>query len=182
MRGTHIVVPKTMRGQILQLAHEGHQGIVKMKVCLRQVWWPGIDRDVETVFLTCYSCQVVGSSAPRPPIKGTPFPESPWQELALDLLGPLPSGESKLMLVDNYSRFLFEVDILHATTSQSVMRCLDSHFARHSIPNGLKMGNGPQFVSGEFTSYLKEPGVKHHRTTPLWPKAKSKGESRSVHS
>ena len=31
LRGTRIVVPKALRGEVLRLAHEGHQGIVKMK-------------------------------------------------------------------------------------------------------------------------------------------------------
>ena len=34
-RGTRIVVPKALRGEVLGLAHEGHQGIVKMKACSR---------------------------------------------------------------------------------------------------------------------------------------------------
>ena len=47
LRGTRIVVPSSMRKQVLDLAHEGHQGIVKMKARLREkVWWPGINKDV----------------------------------------------------------------------------------------------------------------------------------------
>ena len=39
----------------------------------------------------------------------------PWQDCAADLLGPLPTGESILVVVDYYSRFL-EVAILKSTT------------------------------------------------------------------
>ena len=31
MRGTRIVIPQSLRSEVLRLAHEGHQGIVKMK-------------------------------------------------------------------------------------------------------------------------------------------------------
>ena len=35
------VVPASLRKRVLELAHEGHQGIVKTKDCLRsKVWWP----------------------------------------------------------------------------------------------------------------------------------------------
>jgi len=39
-------------------------------------------------------------------------PTGPWQDVAIDVLGPLPSGESLLVVVDYYSRF-FEVVIMH---------------------------------------------------------------------
>ena len=45
VRGTRLVIPIKLRKQVLDLAHEGHQGIVKTKQRLRtKVWWPGIDR------------------------------------------------------------------------------------------------------------------------------------------
>ena len=51
LRGTRIVVLKALRGEVLRLTHEGHQGIVKMKARLRtKVWWPKIDSDAEQVY------------------------------------------------------------------------------------------------------------------------------------
>ena len=38
-RGTRIVVPKGLRGEVLRFAHEGHQGIVKIKARLRKKVW-----------------------------------------------------------------------------------------------------------------------------------------------
>ena len=35
LRGTRIVIPKQLRCQVLELAHEGHPGIVAIKQCLR---------------------------------------------------------------------------------------------------------------------------------------------------
>ena len=41
LHGTRIVIPEALRGEVLRLAHEGHQGIVKMNTRLRtKVWWP----------------------------------------------------------------------------------------------------------------------------------------------
>ena len=147
-----------------------------MKARLREkVWWPGIDKDVEAACRSCYGCQVVGPPAPRTPVKSTPFPTAPWSELAVDILGPLPSGESILALVDYYSRF-FEIDVIHSTTSRVVIRCLDSYCARHGVPDGLRSDNGPQFISAEFTGFLQELGIVHRRTTPLWPEANGEVE------
>ena len=49
-RGERIVVPTELRRRLLSLSHEGHQGMVRTKQCLRELfWWPGMDTDVEVV-------------------------------------------------------------------------------------------------------------------------------------
>jgi len=53
LRGTRIIIPKELRKQVLELAHEGHQGIVKTKSMLRiKVWWPGMDKEAERLCRT----------------------------------------------------------------------------------------------------------------------------------
>lgn len=45
LRGNRIVIPKSLRPKVLELAHEGHPGESAMKRRLRsKVWWPLIDR------------------------------------------------------------------------------------------------------------------------------------------
>ena len=39
IRGSRIAVPSSLRGTVLELAHEGHQGIVKTKDRLRSRVW-----------------------------------------------------------------------------------------------------------------------------------------------
>ena len=114
MRGTHIALPSSLRSGVLQFAHEGHLGMVKVKTrLLEKVWWPSIDKDVETTCRTCICCQVVGPPpAPQPPVQRTPFPSPPWSELAVDIFGPLPSGESTFAPV----YFLTPLPVLHPAT------------------------------------------------------------------
>ena len=104
LRGTRIAIPKMLKQRVVELAHEGHQGIVKMKERLRsKVWWPGIDKDAERKCRECYGYQSVTKKTITPPVKTTRIPERPWQDLALDLLGPMPTGECLLVLVDYFS-------------------------------------------------------------------------------
>ncbi|XP_062511800.1 uncharacterized protein K02A2.6-like [Corticium candelabrum] len=176
LRGTRIVPPSCYRDRILELAHEGHQGIVKTKERLRtKVWWPGIDRQAEMTCKTCISCQAVSQPFPPAPVKSTALPQGPWEDLATDLLGPLPTGETLLVTVDYYSRY-FEVDILRSTTAQSVINRLNVHFARYGIPRSIRTDNGPQFIASEFTAFLNELGIQHRRNTPLWPRANGEVE------
>ena len=48
IRGTRLCIPATLQSQCINLAHAGHQGIVKTKALLRsKVYFPGIDRMAE---------------------------------------------------------------------------------------------------------------------------------------
>ena len=78
LRGTRIVIPNILRKRVLELAHEGRQGVVKMKERLRsKVWWPGVDKDAERKCRECYGCQLVTKETVPPPVKTTRMPERP---------------------------------------------------------------------------------------------------------
>ena len=178
--GYRIVLPTALWRQVLDLAHEGHQGIVKTKSPLRaKVWWPAMDREAEARCRTCHACQVVSPPTAAPPVRASPMPDTPWTHLATNILGPLPSGEYLLVTVDYYSRFM-EVDVLKTTSSGIACDRLESHFARHGVPKSLRTDNGPQFVSVEFADLLTSYGVSHVRTTPLWPRANGEVERQNA--
>ena len=182
LRGTRIVIPEKLRQRVLRLAHEGHQGIVKMKERLRsEMWWPGVDKEAERKCRECYGCQLVTKETIIPPVKTTRLPERPWQDLALDLLGPLPTGEHLLVLVDYFSRWM-EVDIIYSTTSEVIIKCLEKQFCRYGVRCTLKTDNGANLVSAEMDGYLTEMGIKRRLTTPLWPRANGevKRQNRSL--
>ena len=68
LRNNRIVIPDALRPRILQLAHEGHQGITEVKQHLRQrVWWPGIIIKAERYVHECLGCQIVGPHLPHSP-------------------------------------------------------------------------------------------------------------------
>ena len=165
------MIPSKLRTRVLVLAHEGHPGIVSMKQRLRsKVWWPGIDRQAEKFCKTCHGCQLVSRPANPEPIKPTPLPRGPWQDLAVDLLGPLPSRDSVLVIVDYFSRF-YEIGVMRSTTSEKIIERLEEIFTTHGLPLSVTSDNGPQFRCDVFEQYLEGRGVEHRKTTPLWPQA-----------
>ena len=90
-------------------------------------------------------------------------------------MGPLPSGESLLIVVDYYSRF-FEVVIMQSTTSQKMIEALTPIFARYGYPFTLKSDNAAQFVLEEFKEFLSKNGIEHRKFPPLWPQANGEVE------
>ena len=105
VRGMRIIVPLSLRERVLELAHEGNQAIVKTKDRLRsKVWWPNMNSVVERHCKKCLGCQAVTPVTTTPLVKTTTMPSKPWKDLVIDLMGPLPTGESLLVTVDYYSR------------------------------------------------------------------------------
>ena len=140
LRGSRIVIPEKLRQKVIDLAHEGHQEIVKTKERLRT--WPGIDRDTEKRVKSCHACQVVSQPSRQEPMTRKKFPDGPWEDLAIDILGPLPSDESILVTVDYYSRY-FEATILRATQTKHIVTALENVFTTHGLPVSVTTDNGP---------------------------------------
>ena len=65
-----------------------------MKQRLRtKVWWPSIDKEAEEFCKACHACQIVGGPNHPEPLHKTELPPGPWQSIAIDFMGPLPSGD-----------------------------------------------------------------------------------------
>ena len=176
LRGARIILPSKLRSEAIALAHGGHLGIVGTKQKLRsKVWWPFMDKAAEKFCKSCYGCQLVAHPDPPEALRFTTLPEGPWEDLAIDLLGPLPSGHSILVVVDHYSRY-YEYAIMTSTTAVKVIDNLEEIFSRHGLPTTIKSDNGPQFRSEEFQEYCKQNGIVHLKTAPKWPQANGEVE------
>ncbi|RWR98418.1 hypothetical protein B4U79_06029, partial [Dinothrombium tinctorium] len=170
LRNHKIVMPTKLRERTLKLAHEGHQGIVRTKQRLRtKVWWPNIEKDVEKLISVCLPCQASYNKQQAVSITPTLLPNGPWEELAIDICGPMPSGDYILVLVDYFSRWP-ETKITKSITTSTVINWLEEIFTRFGYPKTITSDNGRQFVSDEFKSYLKRWGIAQ-KLTPFWPQA-----------
>ena len=167
-------MPQSLQKRVVSLAHERHQGVVKTKERLRsKVWWPGMDREAERRCAKCYGCQLVTKNVPPPPLKPTSMPQRPWKELALDLLGPLPFGDSLLVLVDYYSKWMLsEPQPARSLFSDSTLSLQGLGY----LIKAMRTDNGSKLVSKEMKDSLSELGKEHWYTTPLWPRANGEVE------
>ena len=177
LRGHRLIIPSELQDKAVDLAHTGHQGVVKTKMLIREkVWFPGIDKLVEYKVKLCIACQATSGNAERmEPLNMTPLPDGPWQEVAIDFKGPFPSGDYLLVVVDEYSRFP-EVEIVSSTAARAVIPKLDAIFARQGIPKIVKSDNGPPFNGHDFAEYAEHLGFTHRKCTPLWPRANGEAE------
>ena len=134
MRGTQIVIPKSLQARIIDICHESYFGIVKSKALLRsKVWFPGIDRQMEEKCRDCIPCMAVSQVKTRTPLVRTKMPETVWECVAMDFCGPFPSGEYALVMIDEYSRYP-AVDILNSTSANETKLAMEKIFAIYGIP------------------------------------------------
>ena len=178
MRGNRIVVIDTLRNRAVDLAHIGHQGIVKTKQLTKEkVWFPGVDKMVKEKVDSYLPCQAATTCKAQrlEALRMTSLPTAPWQELLMDFLGPLPSGDHLMVVIDKYSHFP-EVEIVTSASARSTISKLDAIFARQGIPEVLKNDNGPPFNGLELKNFAEHLEFQHRKITPLWPRANGEAE------
>lgn len=134
-----------------------------------------IDKHAEEYVKRCKQCILVSSLGPPEPLRRTKMPEKAWNDIAIDFMGPLPSGHNLLVMVDYFSKFT-EVVIMKQITAKRTVQVLHETFCRFGVPESIKSDNGPQFVSGELSSYCREYGIELRHTTPYWPQANGEVE------
>ena len=94
-RGARAVIPASLQGKVLRLAHECHFGIVKCKQRVRAIaWWPKVEEQCEHFVRDYISCANSYKSASQStvPSRLTPIPKDPWVELGIDIVGPIESA------------------------------------------------------------------------------------------
>lgn len=169
LRGTRMYMPVSLQTRAMELAHEGHPGMSQMKRRLRaKSWWPKMDQQIEQFVKQCAGCTLVSAPPPPEPMKRTELPSQPWQHLAMDFLGPLPSGHYIFVLVDYFSRY-FEIEIMTKIDSKATIDRLKFIFARFGLPYSVTADNGRQFVSLEMREYFEKNNIRLISTTPFWP-------------
>jgi transposase InsO family protein len=174
MRGRRLVVPPSVRADVLRYLHDGHQGVVKTKEhAAYSVWWPGLTKEVEAMVRTCPECNKTRRARVEPMI-GTPFPERPWQRVGADFFEY--KNNTYLIAVDYYSR---DVEIVlmskRVTAAETITKC-KKVFSRHGIPDVLMTDNGPQFFAREFAEFATKWGFVHVTSSPGYPQSNGEVE------
>ena len=180
LRGDRIVLPNSLRVSAVKIAHEGHMGVEKSKQFLRgAVWFPSMDQMVEDLVRKCLPCAAVTPAGTKEPLVMSTLPTEPWAEVAVDLFGPLPTGEKLLVVKDLRSKWP-EVVILsrrQGSDATSVTSALRKVFATHGVPDVVRSDNGPPFNSRAYQEFARQVGFVIQRVTPLWPQANGQCEN-----
>lgn len=169
-----LVIPETLRGQILETLHENHDGIARLKMLSRSsVWWPKIDRSIEEYVLKCFSCQSTYRVPREQVLTKWPLTNFPFERVHLDLF----YFESKtfLIYIDSFSKFI-EVKYLIRSDAINLCNRLLSIFKLFGYPKEIVTDNGPPFSSFYFEEFAKKLNIDLRKSPPYHPQSNGLAE------
>ena len=156
-----LVVPTSMRRELLAVAHSTHIGT---EGCIRRMrdtlYWPRMTTEVPEYVSKCEICLAHRDSPGKEPIIQHDIIARPWSKVGADLCES--NGRTLLVMCDYYSNFI-EVAHLKSTTSCCVIREMSEVFARFGVVDILVTDNAPNFTSAEFAVLAKT--LRHHHIT-----------------
>ena len=164
VKGTRIVIPKSMHRDVLQKLHNAHQGMDRTKRRARQsCYWPKMNSQIEKMIKGCTQCLKHRSSKQKEELKPRPVPTRPWEKIGSDLFDL--HGSKYIIITDYYSSWP-EVYQLKQANSAQVISVMKDTFARHGIPTELVSDNGSQYKSHQFKKFSKEWDFQHETSSP----------------
>ncbi|UYV65505.1 hypothetical protein LAZ67_3004542, partial [Cordylochernes scorpioides] len=117
--GMRVIIPSSLRPNLLSCLHETHSGMSKMKSVARShFWWPNLDNEIEFLVNRCRNCQQVQDGPNR--VKWQPWIRAvrPWQRIHIDYANK--DNINLLIVVDSHSKWVEAFPITpHETTKKT---------------------------------------------------------------
>ena len=169
LRADCVVFPTSLRGRLIELAHEGHPGVVRTLQRVREAaWWPGVSSHVRSMVTNCTACAMTNenNTCRAVPLMPVGWPQTAWSKIAINIVGELhdmpQSKRFAVTVIDFHSRWP-EVVLVRSPSSPVVIRILSEMFSRWGLLEELVSDNGRAFISKEFKSFLQSCGIHHNR-------------------
>ena len=170
MKEEKIVLPKSLWNLAIDKAHQGgHPGETRMKARVRNHFWiPELNRLVKEKVSTCETCQRFTNKLTKEPVTPHQTTGAAWEEVSIDLFGPLPDKRHVLVVQDIMSRFP-TATIVPNTSAPPIIKALDNVYTAYGQPQQHRTDNGPPFSSDEFARYSSSKGIQQVFSYPYHP-------------
>ena len=104
LKGRCIIIPNSLRQQVLDQLHTNHMGIEKMKLlACKCVYWYSINADIEKYIKQCATCLEFQQMQPKEKIIHHDVPLKPWKLVRADVFHF--NNINYLCVVDYNSKF-----------------------------------------------------------------------------
>ena len=177
-RTMQLVVPQSMRKEVMRFAHEsifgGHMGLEKTVDKIRsEFYWPRMYSDISHWVESCTVCQ----QRKKPTVVNRGEPQSitasrPFELLSMDVLSlsTATSGHSKVLVItDHWSRYAWTVPLKDENQDSIARAFIDTIIVHHGAPEKLLTDRGTPFISALNQSLYKQCGIRKLNTAPLHP-------------
>ena len=173
---TRVVVPTSLRQNVLTTLHSAHQGTVGMTSrAAEAVFWHDMSADIQKMRNMCKACTRNAPSQPAGPPVRPPSPAYPLQLMVGDYFSR--GGHNFLVVADRYSGWF---SIYKTGTgeydAEALTQNLRQHFITFGVPEEYASDDGPQFKAHKFANLLKTWGVYHRQSSAYFPHSNSRAE------
>ncbi len=171
-----IVVPKDRRISLIHLAHDktGHLGHRKVVTIIKRNFvWPLMNTDIKRYCESCEQCQRNNKTGQKKALMiERPILSQPFEQIALDLVGPLPQGRggARFILTAACMATRWPDAIpLKSITAKSVAEAAIQIFSRMGLPYQILTDRGSQFTGALAKQLASLLGIEKLHTTAYHP-------------
>ncbi|KAK9702657.1 Integrase zinc binding domain [Popillia japonica] len=164
-----VIVPQSLRQDMLKLIYEGYNGIEKSKARARQVlYWPKMSQEIENHVKACKTCEKFSKQNTKEEMLPYQTPQRPWERVGADIF--TYGNQSYLVVYDAYSNWL-ECNEIYHKSGDEVVKQLKLLFSRFGIPDirnrkDLKLSlNQPTIQDEESFECLNPSSNKANKNT-----------------
>ncbi|KFD60560.1 hypothetical protein M514_27264 [Trichuris suis] len=170
-------LPHSFRRHTFDLLHAlSHPGIrPTQKLITRYYVWPGINKDVRLWARLCLTCQRTKIQRHvRTPPKYFAVPDSRFDHVHVDIVGPLPPSRGYtylLTMVDCFTRWPEAVPLTNCKAETVARGFTTAWISRFGLPSIITTDQGRQFQSSLWLALAKFLGIQLAPTSAYHPQA-----------
>jgi len=178
---------KELREKILKGHHDpaeiGHPGQHRMLELLKRTyWWPGIKEDVKKYIQGCFKYQQNKVQHQRKTGELYPLeiPEGPWQDISIDMIGPLPKSngiDAIVVIMDPFTKMIRLKATMINISSEGITKIYrDEIWKIYRVPKTILSDREPQFASKFMEDFTKVLGTKRKLSMVYHPQTDGQTE------
>ena len=124
-------------------------------------WWPGIKEDIRKYVQGCFKYQQnkVQHQKKAGELHPLEMPQEPWQEISINIIGPLMKSNGKdtiMVIVDRFTKMIrLKATMMNIFSEEIVKIYWDKIWKIHRVPRKILSNRGPQFTSRFMKKFTK---------------------------
>ena len=165
LKGRCIIIPNSLKQQVLAQLHTNHMGIEKKLLAHESVFWHNINANIEAYIKVCATCLEFQQTQPKEKITHHDILLRPWEVIAVDIF----HFKNK-----HYCRLQQQIPSHQDTRrpfSRQPNKCGKNNITQYGIPHKLMSDAGTNFISDKFHQFCKlvnieqaTSSVYHHQS------------------
>lgn len=175
-----LVVPTALRPEVLRACHNeatsGHLGYTRTLARVQQrYYWPRLNAAVKHHVRACLDCQRRKSPPTKPAglLQPVQVPRTPFDQIGMDILGPLPTSTAGnrwvIVATDYLTRYAETKAIPRGTAAEVAQFFIENIVLRHGAPTIVITDRGTAFTAALLDHVLALSGTAHRKTTAYHP-------------